>query len=54
MPHDEYDYLFEKCVHCGVDTVWKIDGVPVCRACAKEFETALTNNDQSGESYTKK
>jgi len=37
MPHDEYEFLFEKCIHCGVYTVWMIDGIPVCRACAKEL-----------------
>ena len=41
MPHDEYEFLFEKCIHCGVYTVWMIDGIPVCRACAKELEADL-------------
>jgi hypothetical protein len=33
---------FEKCVHCGVYTIWKVKGVPVCRSCAKQLEADLT------------
>jgi len=36
MAHDEYERRFEKCIHCGVYTVWQINGVPVCRSCVKE------------------
>ena len=39
MPYDEFERLFEKCIHCGMHTIWKIDGVPVCRSCAKQLET---------------
>jgi len=41
MPYDEFERLFEKCIHCGMHTIWKIDDIPVCRACAKELEADL-------------
>jgi hypothetical protein len=37
MPYDEFERLFEKCIHCGMHTIWKIDDIP----CAKELEADL-------------
>jgi hypothetical protein len=51
MAFDEFERLFEKCIHCGMHTIWKIDDIPVCRACAKELEadptTYLDKSDRS-------
>jgi hypothetical protein len=41
VPYDEFERLCEKCIHCGMHTIWKIDDIPVCRACAKELEADL-------------
>jgi hypothetical protein len=38
MPHDEYEQAFERCVHCGDYTVWKVQGIPVCRSCQNGLE----------------
>jgi hypothetical protein len=57
MAHDEYERRFEKCIHCGVYTVWQINGVPVCRSCATEREANRNPpdcNEAGSESVPKK
>jgi hypothetical protein len=50
MSLDKHERRFERCVHCGVYTIWKVKGFPICRSCAKQLEADPTrHNDKSDE-----
>jgi len=54
MAYDEFERLFKKCICCGTHTIWRVQGVPVCKACALALETDPdpTSLKQGGESVT--
>jgi hypothetical protein len=54
MAFDEFERVFKKCIRCGTHTIWLVQGVPVCKACALELETDPDplSPGQSGESVT--